>query len=109
MITKERRLEGRFLCADVAKMTWSNGNRSVDALLEDISPFGASVQVEEEIQTGTRIGLAIGGARFTGRVTYCIYRDYGFFAGIRFSDDTMWSSAQVVPQHLTDLRALAAA
>jgi hypothetical protein len=48
----------------------------------------------------------IGDWTFDGEVCYCTYRDYGYFVGIRFSDETVWSSDQVVPQHLVNLQAL---
>ena len=47
-----------------------------------------------------------GAARFSGHVSYCAYRDYGYFVGIRFSDETKWSSGVFEPQHLTNLASL---
>jgi len=105
----ERRMESRFLCADLVKVSWfvAEGEaRAVEAVLEDISHVGGSVQVEEEIPLGTEIQLRIGEWTFNGEVCYCTYRDYGYFVGIRFSDETVWSSDQVVPQHLVNLQAL---
>ena len=105
----ERRMESRFLCADLVKVSWfvAEGEaRAVEAVLEDISHVGGSVQVEEEIPLGTEIQLTIGDWTFDGEVCYCTYRDYGYFVGIRFSDDTVWSSDQVAPQHLVNLQAL---
>lgn len=111
----ERRLESRFLCADLVTVEWladvGSGveSRTVEALLEDISALGACVQVEERIPPGSAISIsAISGKhpRFAGHVSYCVYRDYGYFAGIRFADETRWSSRVFEPQHLTDLTAL---
>lgn len=76
---------------------------AVDAVLEDISPMGACVQVEESIRLGSQISLTIGDNRFSGLVSYSVYRDYGYFVGVRFSDETEWSADTVIPQHLTDL------
>jgi hypothetical protein len=39
-------------------------------------------------------------------VQYCLYRDYGYFAGIRLLEETKWSSGIFIPQHLTDLGSL---
>jgi hypothetical protein len=39
-------------------------------------------------------------------VSYCVYRDYGYFVGIRFSTETRWSSGVFEPQHLTNLEDL---
>jgi len=113
----ERRFESRFLCADLVKVEWfsEDGNpgalRTVEAVLEDISSLGACVQVEERIPVGTQVSISVGEeqpARLCGRVSYCVFRDYGFFIGIRFSKDTQWSSGIFEPQHLTSLEALAA-
>ena len=105
----ERRREGRFLCADLITVEWRvRGTfRTVEAVLEDISPLGTCVQVEEEIPHGTPVTLTLGGQKLSGAVSYCVYRDYGYFVGIRFPDESQWSSGVFIPQHLTDLRALA--
>lgn len=114
----ERRLEGRFLCADLVRVDWLAGenSRTVEAVLEDISPLGACVQVEEFIPPGTGISILVSAApvdpepatpvRFSGRVSYCVFRDYGYFVGIQFSGETRWSSGIFEPQHLTNLAAL---
>jgi hypothetical protein len=81
-------------------------NRTADAVLEDISHVGGCVQVEEPIPVGVPIQLSIGEWSFAGHVSYCNYRDYGYFVGIRFSTESAWSSEQVVPQHLINLQNL---
>jgi PilZ domain len=116
----ERRFESRFLCADLVKVDWLAGDgssvslRTVEAVLEDISPLGACVQLEESIPSGAAISIsALAGpldsnhtATFTGHVSYCVYRDYGYFVGIQFSNETRWSSGVFEPLHLTNLEAL---
>jgi hypothetical protein len=106
---QERRLESRFLCADVVHLTRIVGaqSKTVEAVLEDISPPGACVQVEEEIPLGTEVELTAGEKSLCGVVSYCVYRDYGYFVGIHFLDETHWSSGVFVPGHLTNLQALA--
>jgi hypothetical protein len=112
----ERRIESRFLCADLVKVEWLTGEgnkmlRTADAALEDISALGACVQIDEQIPPGTPILVSVMGediARFSGVVSYCVFRDYGYFAGLRFSDETHWSSSEFEPQHLTDLEAMIA-
>jgi hypothetical protein len=126
----ERRFESRYLCADLVKVEWlaggassvdaddiaKNNFRTVEAVLEDISALGACVQVEERVPLGAAISISVssglvdseaGNARFSGQVSYCVYRDYGYFVGIRFSNETRWSSGIFQPQHLTSLEALA--
>lgn len=100
----ERRFQGRCLCADLVRVEWSGG--VVEAVLEDISALGGCVQVEEPIPLGVPMTLSIGESRFRGHVCYCVFRDYGYFVGLRFEDDTVWTRAQVLPQHLTDLESL---
>jgi hypothetical protein len=109
MQNTDRRLEGRFLCADLVRVTWRKGDRlqEVEAVLEDISPVGVCVQVEEEISVGVSITLSAGSQTLYGFVSYCAYRDYGYFVGIRLSDETHWSSSTFLPQHLISLQELA--
>lgn len=116
----ERRFESRFLCADLVRVDWQAGDgsgvmsRTVEAVLEDISPMGACVQVEDRIPLGASISIsavstprdASHPALFTGCVSYCVFRDYGYFVGIRFSNESRWSSGVFEPQHLTNLEAL---
>jgi hypothetical protein len=101
----ERRFEGRFLCADLVSVSWGDFQK-VGAVLEDISPLGACVQLEESIPLDTPITLSIGAARLSGHVCYSVFRDYGQFVGIRFADDMEWSAEIVVPQHLTNLETI---
>jgi len=114
----EKRFESRFLCADLVKVDWLAGgnSRAAEALLEDISPLGACVQVDELIPPGTAISISVSPeqvgpdseklVRFSGQVSYCVFRDYGYFVGIKFSGETRWSSGIFEPQHLTNLAAL---
>jgi hypothetical protein len=94
------------------RVDWLEGEdecRTAEGVLEDISPLGACVQVEEHIAPGTGISIsamAVGEARFFGYVSYCVYRDYGFFVGIRLDDETRWSRGDFEPRHLTSLEAL---
>ncbi len=105
---KERRIEKRLMCADLVRVEWNI--RSLEGVLEDISPQGACIQVEEPIPEGEAISiLEIEGHSppFTGWVTYCVYRDYGYFVGVQFSRATPWSPGVFEPQHLTNVEALA--
>ena len=101
MSISERRSDNRFLCAELVRVTWEQ--QATDAVLEDISAFGACVQVEEAIALDSPITLTIGESVFSGQVSYCVFRDYGYFVGLRFSDESEWSAETVLPQHLTNL------
>jgi hypothetical protein len=111
----ERRNESRYLCADLVRVDWvADGAtdeedifRTEEAVLEDISEVGGCVQTEITIPLGATIMLSIHGAKFMGNVCYCVFRDYGYFVGIRFSDETVWSAETVIPDHLTNLQELA--
>jgi len=106
---KEKRLENRFLCADLVQINWVTGPgefRRAEGVLEDISRLGACVQVEEAVPPGARISIITGENLLSGCVSYCVYREYGYFVGIHFADETTWSSSNFEPQHLTNLAAL---
>jgi len=102
----ERRLESRYLCADLVRVDWLAGEdefSTIEAVLEDISPQGACVQVDVPIPEGCTISLTAGLKQFTGFVSYCTIREFGYFVGIRFSDPAAWSTSTFEPQHLTNL------
>ena len=106
---KNRRFEGRYMCADMVHMDWlaSESNfRSSEAVLEDISALGGCVQLEEPIPVGSLIMLTLGETPFYGHACYCMHRDEGYFVGLRFSNDSVWSPEVVRPRHLTSLREL---
>lgn len=99
----ERRLEKRLLCADLVRVDWNV--RTLEGVLEDISPQGACVQLEEQIPTGEAIAIsepAAESALFAGLVTYCVRRDCGYQVGVRFTGPTAWSCGVFEPQHLTN-------
>lgn len=111
----ERRHESRFLCADLVKVEWvastsSGGVHTAEAVLEDISAFGACFQVDDPIPFGSPVLISTHGeerAQLAGQVSYCVYRDYGYFVGMKFAEDTPWSSGVFEPRYLTSLEALA--
>jgi hypothetical protein len=103
---KDRRLENRFLCADLVRVEWGFGDagaRAVEAVLEDISPLGACVQVEEPIPLGAAVSISAHDSIFNGFVSYCVFRDYGYFVGVKLSDQHRWSRGEFEPEHLTNL------
>jgi len=97
-------MEKRLLCADLVRIDW-NG-RTLEGVLEDISPQGACVDVEEPIPPGKVVSIAEPAgqvALFSGLVTYCVRRDCGYLLGVRFTGPTVWSCGVFKPQHLTNL------
>jgi hypothetical protein len=106
----ERRIESRYLCADLVQVDWMVGEdefRTEQAVLEDISSAGGCVQLEGPVPLGATLTISIRNEVFTGYVCYCFYRDYGYFVGVRFSAETTWDANKVVPDHLTNLHELA--
>lgn len=99
----ERRLEARFLCADMAEVEWKDGRagfRKEMALLEDISPFGACLQTETELPELTVVLLNLAGHKVRAMVQYCRWQDIGFFSGVTFAPGSRWSNAKFRPKHL---------
>ncbi|HVW83796.1 MAG TPA: PilZ domain-containing protein [Bryobacteraceae bacterium] len=105
----EKRVEDRYLCADLVRVDWLRGEdefQTVEAVLEDISPLGGCVQVDHPIPLGATLTITIGESRLTGHVCYCAYRDYGYFVGVRFAGGSGWSCEAVAPRHLVNLQTL---
>jgi len=101
----ERRWERRLLCADLVEIQWNAGGgwtRSTTALLEDISPSGGCLQTDSEIPVKAFIRIQHGRKSLEGVVTYCIYRDIGFFTGVNFTAKQKWSEKMFRPKHLVD-------
>jgi hypothetical protein len=99
----DRRNEIRMMCADMVETRWKDGRgkfRRSMALLEDISASGACLQFEEPVPVGAEIAWE----NFRGRVSYCVYREIGHFAGVEFNADTLWSENDYQPHHLLDPR-----
>lgn len=107
---QDRRSEPRLLCADMVEVQWESSkglpNRAT-AVLEDISPSGACLQMEVEVPVGSRIRWACNSQEFAGHVRYCEYRQIGYFVGVEFAPGSKWSQTEYQPQHLLDIRKLA--
>lgn len=106
---QERRSEVRMMCADMLEMRWrdpAGRHRRTMALLEDISPSGACVQLEAPLPPGAAVQWTAQDMEYRGFVRYCNYREIGYFAGIEFSPSTRWSKTAYQPQHLFDPRRL---
>ena len=106
---EERRTEPRMLCADMVEVQWRAGPGSahaVTALLEDISPSGACLQLEAAVPLGASITWTSAGHEFSGKVRYCVYREIGYFVGVEFAAGLKWSKNAFEPQHLLDLKKL---
>lgn len=98
-----------MLCADMVELTWKDvggKTRQGMALLEDISPSGASLQLETPLPLAAEVRWRSPKQEFVGRVRYCVYREIGYFVGVEFAPATRWSKKSFKPQHLLDLQSL---
>jgi len=105
----DRRSEVRMLCADMVEICWKDGAGKVQgatALLEDICPSGACLQMESPIPLGSDIYWGSPRHQFNGYVRYCVYREIGYFVGVEFTSTSKWSKKTYKPQHLLDLQKL---
>ncbi len=102
----ERRSEVRMLCADMVEVSWAEDSgraRRAVALLEDIARSGACLQFEFPVPVGTDVRIQCPKETLEGTVRYCVYREIGYFVGVKFSPGFEWSRHQFEPEHLLDL------
>ena len=105
----ERRSETRMLCADMVDVRWkdrSGTEQGATAILEDISPSGACLQLELPIPVGVEVCWDSPKQKFQGWVRYCVYREIGYFAGVEFDASFKWSKKAFKPDHLLDPQSL---
>jgi len=96
-----------MLCADMVEACWKDRAgraQKSTALLEDISSFGACLQLEVPVPLGAEISWACPKQEFQGCVRYCVYREIGYFVGVEFEPASKWSKKKYKPQHLLDLQ-----
>jgi hypothetical protein len=106
---QERRLEPRLLCADLIDVWWvdeSGQTHKALANLEDISNSGVCLQVDGPVPYETLLHIGNTKTELEGRVRYCVFRDTGFFVGVRFEPGFRWDRQHFRPKHLLDPRTL---
>lgn len=106
---EDRRLEPRLMCADLIDIWWVDRfGRTQKGLanLEDISNSGACLQVDAPVPAETLLHIVHPKATFEGRVRYCVYRETGYFLGIKFEAGFRWDRQRFRPKHLFDPRTL---
>lgn len=106
---QDQRREARMLCADMVEVHWEDERKQPQralALLEDISSYGACLQLENAVPLGTKVAWDCPKQSFSGQVRYCVFREIGFFVGVEFSDACRWSKKTFMPLHLLDLERL---
>ena len=101
----DRRSEPRFMCADLVKVRIEDaaGAREVMAILEDISPSGACIQLEAAELEGADVEVICATCRLRGRVRYCRAAPLGYDIGIAFEERRSWSRQRFAPKHLLEV------
>ena len=103
----ERRSEPRYMCSELVKIVTPGGVHSPPAEavanLEDISPSGACVQLEEAIRVGTDIEIVCSACSLKGKVRYCRFVEMGYDVGVEFEPQAAWDRQQFQPDHLLDV------
>lgn len=95
------------MCAEMVGIQWKDGaglEQKCTGLLEDISVCGACLQLDDPIELGTPVEISYRNGHLTGSVTYCFFREIGYWVGVRFASTAKWSLRDYRPKHLLDLK-----
>jgi hypothetical protein len=101
------RREDRELCADLVYVQWnleSDSPRSEWAILEDISPSGACLEIEEYIPPETLVSLQFKSDHCQARIKYCKFDKTNYLLGVQFEQGYRWSRRRFKPEHLIQFR-----
>jgi len=101
------RREDRELCADLVKVQWkteSGTTQSEWAILEDISPSGACLEIEKPIPPDSIISLEFPTDRCEARVVYCRFDEVKYLLGVEYEQGYRWSRRKFKPRHLIQFR-----
>ena len=97
----ERRAEQRLMCSDLVTVELENLGQTVVANLEDISPSGACLEMQQAVPRGAKIVLDCSGCRFRGEVRYCLFNQTGYQVGLQLTE-CKWSKENYEHAHLLD-------
>jgi hypothetical protein len=101
------RSEDRELCADLVKVQWSPKSGSVCsewAILEDISPSGVCLEIDQPIAPDTLVSLKFATDHCQARVKYCKFDQINYLVGLQFEQGYRWSRRKFKPDHLVQFR-----
>jgi len=93
------------MCADLVNVMVRGDHgpsKKVHAILEDISPGGACLQLEMPVAVETAVSVLYPGGRFYGRVRYCDREQGRYYVGIQFDPGYQWSPRKFSPDHLLE-------
>jgi hypothetical protein len=103
---KLRRKTSRNSCADVITIRWNDDTgqrRSEVAILDDISPVGACIGLNEGIAPETKVSLHYPKGQYQGKIKYCRYFELGYFLGVAFDKGYRWSKKDFEPSFLVEV------
>src|ERR1035441_1856627 len=99
----EKRGEPRYMCSELVKILIRYDDQTVReaiANLEDISPSGACVQLDEAVRLGVDIEIGCSTCRFKGKVGNCLVGCGPYDVGVPFDDPGAWDASRYQPAHL---------
>jgi len=94
------------LCSELVKIVTPGADgppAEAVANLEDISPSGACVQLDEAIRVGTDIEIVCSACTLKGKVRYCRFVEIGYEVGVELDPQAAWDRQQFEPDHLLDI------
>jgi hypothetical protein len=94
--TQNRRAEPRALTAALIHL--ADQHAGMPAVLEDLSPSGASLYVDRKLVIGSEVTLIVGDISVTGTVKHREACDESFLIGIHFENGT-WPEPITLPVH----------
>jgi len=97
----ERRTEQRFMCSDLVTVQLENQSEMLVANLEDISPSGACLGMQQAVAKDVIMTLHCPSCRFRGKVRYCVFNESGYQVGIQLME-CKWSKQTYEPKHLLE-------
>ena len=99
----EKRSEPRYMCSELVNILIRHEDQTVReaiANLEDISPSGAWVQLDEAVRLGADIEIVCATCRFKGKVRNCRFAGSLYDVGVAFDDPGAWDASRYEPAHL---------
>lgn len=95
-VQQDRRRESRALTAALVELTDEYEDKTT-CVLEDLSPYGASVHSDIAFTMGSTLKLRVGRLVHNGSVRHCKPVDGGFSVGIQFQGE--WPGSIGFPVH----------
>lgn len=96
------------MCSDFVQIAWMGARQmrvSAVGLLEDVSPEGLCLNLEQAVPVGGTVHLHTKGFDGEALVKYCEAGEYGYLVGLEFTDGYCWEREKWRPAHLTEFAA----